>query len=164
MASDKVWIGRAVLLVIIAGIVAALIYLFITSEMMQQSQQMNLSTTQKKPALQFSKKDSLTLVKKAYESYIKKAYNEKAPNPAAALEDFKEYMTIEGQQAISKPSKSKDLLLCTEGKPDSTSYTEPTELGTLALISVVSIVKDKTVHAVVTVNMTQGKIASVKCQ
>lgn len=162
--SNKVLIGRVLLVAVIAAIAIALVYLFTTNEMVQQTQHNDTAQIKKEPVVHFSMKDSSKLVKDAYENYIKKAYDDKSPNSAVALKEFKQQMTIQAAQGLKHSSKGKDPILCTTGRSDSTSYTEPTALQTTTLITVVSIVGDKTVQAIVTVDMVRGKITSVKCQ
>lgn len=162
MTSKKVWIGRAILSGVIIAIVASLSYLFVT---FKQHEQSRLSTPAAHSRATEAPKadDSARLVKSAYEAYVKAAYDEKSPNPEAALSEFKKNMSAEGQAKIEY-SKEKDVVLCTEGKPEDLSYTKPTILKATVLVTVVSALEKGTAQAVVTVDANSQKITDITCR
>lgn len=160
MTSKKVWIGRAVLLVIIIAIIVSLGYLFATLKRQEQSQLHTPTPSQQQTEM--PKADATTLVKSTYETYVKAAYDEDSPNPETALHEFKKSMITEAQAKVEY-SKEKDPVLCTTGTPKDLSYTKPTMLKSTILITVVSALEKGTAQAVVTVDASQQKIVSIAC-
>lgn len=158
-SSKKIWAGRGILLALIVAIAGVLAYLYATDN---ASKKDLIASTQVEQAQLLSKQDSFKLVKDAYETYLT-TYKEDKPN-LDAVSTFKKSMTEDGARVLGESVKGQDSILCTTSKPKALSYTTPTQSRDIAIITVVATMEKGTAQAIVTVDASEGRIASVVCK
>lgn len=159
-SSMKIWAGRGVLLVLIMAIAGVLAYLYATDNVSKKDL---IARTQAEQSRSLSKQDSVKLVKDAYETYLGATYKE-GKSSLDAVSTFKKSMTEDGARALGESVKGQDSILCTRSKPEALSYTAPTQSRDITIITVVATMERGTAQAIVTVDASEGRIASVVCK
>ncbi len=162
-ATRQVWIGRSILAVLIAAIVAVLVYAYVTKDSSLEQPAKKDSSSKTDSDKKTKQQEVAALVKDSYEAYFKTAYTQKSPDADAALDKFKKHMTAEGADALRSAKKGLDPVLCSKGQPKELTYTPPQISDNVAILAIVTTMKNSATTALVAVDISEGKIASISC-